>query len=222
MKKEICHVCGKEKKPYTVFMEDSIFSFLNYEQARENGAICERCDKYFAMTGEFKDASEEEFELAKKSVEFARMLLKWWEKDEKMSEDKDNKRDWEGTETIAKWCRDVLNSNSEPKGSTHKCFVCEKECPCDCLEIDTDYGCIYFCSMKCYRKSNSECDWDAEFGEFKGHYYNCELGGDFKKKWKKALKEEALYRKLYFDFHAKWKALKYPDDKKSGVTSDNT
>ena len=107
MVKEICHVCGKEKKPYVVFLKDDIFSFLQYEQAREDGAICERCDKYFAMTGEFKDATEEEFELAKESVKFARMLLKWWEKDEKMSEEKDNQRDWEGTQSIAKWFRET-------------------------------------------------------------------------------------------------------------------
>ena len=112
MLKEICHVCGKEKKPYTVFLKNDIFSLLKYEQAREDGAICERCDRYFAMTGEFKDALEEEFEIAKKSVWFANMLLKWWEKDEKMSEDKDNKRDWEGTEIIAKWCRNSLSPNS--------------------------------------------------------------------------------------------------------------
>jgi len=93
MVKKICHVCGKEKKPYTVFLKNDIFSLLKYEQAREDGAICERCDRYFAMTGEFKDASEEEFKIAKKSVWFANMLLKWWEKYEKMSEDKDNKRD---------------------------------------------------------------------------------------------------------------------------------
>ena len=113
MGKEICHVCGKEKKPYIVFLKnDDIFSLLKYEQAREDGAICERCDRYFAMTGEFKDASEEEFEIAKKSVWFANMLLKWWEKDEKMSEESNNKRDWEGTETITKWCRNALSPNS--------------------------------------------------------------------------------------------------------------
>ena len=112
MVKEICHVCKKEKKPYTVFLKNDIFSLLKYEQSREDGAICERCDRYFAMTGDFKNASEEEFEIAKKSVWFANMLLKWWEKDEKMSEDKDNKRDWEGTEIIAKWCRNALSSNS--------------------------------------------------------------------------------------------------------------
>ena len=119
MEKEICHVCGKEKKPYTVFMKNDIFSFLKYEQAREDGAICERCDRYFAMTGEFKDATEQEFENAKKSVWFAKMLLQWWERNEKMDADGDNMREWDGTENIAKWCRNVLNSNSEPKGSTH-------------------------------------------------------------------------------------------------------
>jgi len=105
MKKEICHVCGKQKKPYTVYLKNDIISLMKYQEARKQGAICERCDRYFAMTGEFKDASKEEFEIAKKSVWFANMLLKWWEKDKKMSEDSNNKRDWEGTEIIAKWFR---------------------------------------------------------------------------------------------------------------------
>ncbi|HDK42156.1 MAG TPA: hypothetical protein ENG87_02150 [Candidatus Pacearchaeota archaeon] len=112
MKKEICHVCGKEKKPYTVFLKNDIFSLMQYEQAREKGSICERCDKFFAMTGKFKDATEEEFEIAKKSSWFANMMFKWWTKDEKISEDKDNKRDWEGISLITSWCRNVLSSNS--------------------------------------------------------------------------------------------------------------
>lgn len=96
-------------------MKDDIFSFLEYEHAREDGTICERCDRYFAMTGEFKNATEKEFELAKKSVEFARNMLKWWEKDEKMSEEKDNKRDWEGTAIISKWFRETNQKGVELK-----------------------------------------------------------------------------------------------------------
>lgn len=99
-----------------------------------------------------------------------------------------------------------------------ECFVCCKECPCDCLKVDTDHGCIHYCSMECYKKSNEEYGWDADFGEFDGHYFNCEFGGKFKEKWEKALKEVDLYKKLYFDFHAKWKALKYPDEKKLSIT----
>jgi hypothetical protein len=68
LKKEICHVCGKEKKPYTLFINNDIFSFPKYKQAREDGAICQRCDQYFAMTGEFKEATEQEFENGTKKI----------------------------------------------------------------------------------------------------------------------------------------------------------
>lgn len=114
MKKVICHVCGKEKKPYVVFMKDDIFSWLQHERAREDGEICQRCDNYNAMTGEFKDATEEEFELAKKSCEFARNMLKWWEKDKKMEANIDNSREWEGTEMIKKWYRKEFAKNTKP------------------------------------------------------------------------------------------------------------
>ena len=109
MKKEICHVCGKEKKPYTVFLTNDLYSFLQHESAREDGPICERCDKYHAMTGEFKDATEEEFNIAKKAAWFAHIARRWWEKDEKINPDKENLRDWEGTTLIAKWCRGELS-----------------------------------------------------------------------------------------------------------------
>ena len=120
---EICHVCKKEKKPYTVIMTDNILSLIEYQTAREDGEICERCDKYFIMTGEFKDATKEEFEIAKKSVWFADMMLKWWERNKKMItpenfEEKlknENKREWEGTYMIAKWCRDKLNKKDGNK-----------------------------------------------------------------------------------------------------------
>jgi hypothetical protein len=120
---EICHVCGKEKKPYTVFLKNDIISLITYEQNREDGPICERCDRYAAMTGEFKDATEEEFKNAEKAVWFASMMLKWWSKDKKMyvspglyfdieKESKENSRDWEGTDAIARWCREQLNHKS--------------------------------------------------------------------------------------------------------------
>ena len=114
VKKEICHVCKKEKKPYVVFLKNDMFSIINYKQAREDGPICERCDRYYAMTGEFKDATDEEFEIAKKASWFAHMMLKWWEKDNKLTasieiEDQiKDKRDWEGTEFVKRWCRKEL------------------------------------------------------------------------------------------------------------------
>ena len=44
IKKEkiICHVCGKIKKSYTIFMNNDIFSLIKHYQAREKGEICER------------------------------------------------------------------------------------------------------------------------------------------------------------------------------------
>ncbi len=110
--KEICHVCGRIKKPYVVFMKADIFSFLQHDQAREDGPICERCDNYHAMTGEFKDATKEEYEIAKKAAWFSRMMLKWWEKDKKMGDDEEtNKRGWGGTVNLTRWCRKELTKN---------------------------------------------------------------------------------------------------------------
>ena len=129
-KKEICHVCGKEKKPYNVFMDNSILSFLRYEEAREEGEICERCNSYHAMTGELKEPTKQEFENAKEAIRFAQMMLRWWEKDKKLividdknnpaltdleATENENKRNWGGTEDIAKWCRNVLNSTKDLK-----------------------------------------------------------------------------------------------------------
>ena len=110
--KEICHVCGNEKKPYTVFITDDIFSFLQHEQAREDGPICQRCDQYHAMTGDFKNATEKEFEIAKKAAWFSRMMLKWWKLKGKISPDKDTIRSWEGTSPIAKWCREEISKTN--------------------------------------------------------------------------------------------------------------
>ena len=113
--KLICHICGKEKKPYTVFMNTDVLSLIKYQTAREDGEICQRCNSYYAMTGEFKDATKQEFENAEKAVWFANMMLEWWEKDKKLDCDDSNgnKRQWEGTETSAKWCRDILNKRGE-------------------------------------------------------------------------------------------------------------
>lgn len=105
MSKEICHVCGKVKKPYTVFLTDDILSYIDYESAREDGPICERCDNYFAMTGLFKDSTEEEFELAKQSVKFSKQMYDWWNNKEKLDYDGNNSRDWDGTFNLRKWFR---------------------------------------------------------------------------------------------------------------------
>lgn len=117
-KKVLCHVCGKEKKPYVVILTSNIFSLIHYEEAREDGEICERCDQYFAMTGEFKDATEKEFKIAQESCKFARDMLKWWTKDGKMNPDEPAMRDWEGTSNLAKWYRkeklDAQAHKSEP------------------------------------------------------------------------------------------------------------
>jgi len=58
------------------------------------------------------------------------MMFRWWEKDKKLVviNDKDNpmltdirvteeenKRSWGGTEDIARWCRNVLNSTTDSK-----------------------------------------------------------------------------------------------------------
>jgi hypothetical protein len=108
MKNEICHVCKKEKKPYVVILDNSIMSMSDYITAREDGPICQRCYSYYAMTGEFKDATQEEYDIAKKAVEFANLMLLWWEKDKKLITDnnEDNKRNWNGTEVIKKWYRE--------------------------------------------------------------------------------------------------------------------
>ena len=126
MKKSICHVCGKIKKPYMVFLDSDVLSIIKYQNAREKGEICQRCDQYYAMTGKFKDATKEEFEIAKKSAWFANMVQKWWEKEQELEFDEAkgdiesvNMRSWEGTELIASWCRDEL-SESLAKGKVKK------------------------------------------------------------------------------------------------------
>ncbi len=108
-KKEICHVCKKEKKPYIVFMNMDIMNMISHDQAREDGPICERCDRYFAMTGKFKEPTKEEFELAREANIFAHTLKEWWEKDRPLAED-DDSREWGGTHGIARWYRKKYGS----------------------------------------------------------------------------------------------------------------
>jgi len=78
---------------------------ITHYMAREDGEICERCNKYYAMTGEFKDATDHEFKIAEKASWFSYKMLAWWEKDKKMDCDGDiyNNRDWPGTHSIYKW-----------------------------------------------------------------------------------------------------------------------
>lgn len=104
MKKEICHVCKKVKKPYVMFVTNDPISIIQYEMAREPGPICERCNKYYAMTGLFKDATEEEFIKAKEATKFAIDMLKWWFKDKDDINEADiDKREWPGTVALVKW-----------------------------------------------------------------------------------------------------------------------
>ena len=114
--KKICHVCGKEKKPYTVLLRNNALDMITYLSAREKGEICQRCDQYHAMTNEFKDATDKEFKDAEKAREFASMMFKWWTKDNELycgnSYEKykvDDKRDWEGTAGISEWAREYLS-----------------------------------------------------------------------------------------------------------------
>jgi hypothetical protein len=109
-KKEICHVCGKEKKPYSVFMNNNLLSFVTHNMAREKGPICKRCDQYFAMTGQFKEATPEEFAMASQSSWFAHTMNEWWKKDSELDCDGDNPRDWEGTQCIASWARQMMEA----------------------------------------------------------------------------------------------------------------
>ena len=62
------------------------------------------------MTGEFKDATEEEFEVAKKAAEFSRVMSNWWQKDKKIDlEEEESSREWPGTVAFAKWYREEYN-----------------------------------------------------------------------------------------------------------------
>jgi len=112
---EICHVCGKEKKPYIVILDNNVLSLMHHEMAREDGPICERCNNYFGMTLEFKDATDEEFKLARESIKFSHAMLDWWIKDKDFvpqgdgymdPDPEEDKRSWGGTHDIAKWYRD--------------------------------------------------------------------------------------------------------------------
>jgi len=121
-KMEICHVCKKEKKPYTVIMNSDTMSIIQHLTAREPGPICERCNQYHALTNEFKEPTDEELENAKWAAKFARMVLLWWEKDSEMKvpemfepEPEENKREWPGTYDLAKWAREHLNKTNKKK-----------------------------------------------------------------------------------------------------------
>ncbi len=127
MSKEICHVCKKGKKPYHKFMNMDVFNIIQHHQAREDGSICERCDTYFALTGEFKEPTDEELRLAQKSVRFAKVMLKWWEKDNKMDigdpediyampDEEKNKRSWGGLVDVAKWYRKEFAVHAKAEG----------------------------------------------------------------------------------------------------------
>ena len=110
---EICHVCGRIKKPYMLLMTNNIFNYLDYEHAREEGPICERCDQYFALTHEFKDASEEEFQIAVVAQITANILLHWWESKGKMDQDDEesHKRSWPGTEDYKRYVREYFKKH---------------------------------------------------------------------------------------------------------------
>lgn len=81
------------------------------------------------------------------------------------------------------------------------CLQCKKECPCECLEIDTDCGIIYFCSIDCYKKSDKEYSWDMDFGDYEGHDEECHLGGHFEEKWKVVLKNLHIWRHMATEKH---------------------
>jgi len=63
-----CHVCGKDKEPYEVWIKNDLHSLMRhadtYDKAREGGEICQRCDSYYYMTGILKPPTEVEFEEA--------------------------------------------------------------------------------------------------------------------------------------------------------------
>jgi len=104
-------------------MNSSVFSIIQYKTAREDGPICQRCDQYYALTGEFHAPTDAELDHAVQAANFAHMMLAWWEKDKPLEsgsntlddpfdwtyEDEEaNKRKWDGTVDIAKWAREYL------------------------------------------------------------------------------------------------------------------
>ncbi len=102
---KFCHVCKKEKKAYTVLLNNDLFSYLCYESAREGGEICQRCDQYYAMTGELKESTKEEFKKAEEACKFAQMMFQWWTRDRQL-DCGNNIMQWEGINEIAKWYRE--------------------------------------------------------------------------------------------------------------------
>jgi len=67
-----CHVCGKDKKPYYIYLKNDLFTLMfhdkQHEEAREGGEICERCNSYHAMTGILKEPTDKEFEEARQKA----------------------------------------------------------------------------------------------------------------------------------------------------------
>jgi hypothetical protein len=63
-----CHVCGNDKEPYEIYLKSDILWLMEHEkqhkEAREGGEICERCDRYHAMTGILAAPTDEEFNQA--------------------------------------------------------------------------------------------------------------------------------------------------------------
>ena len=68
-----CHVCGKDKRPYEIYLKNDLLSMIKdheqHKKAREGGEICERCNSYHAMTGILKEPTEKEFNEARKLLQ---------------------------------------------------------------------------------------------------------------------------------------------------------
>lgn len=76
-----------------------------------------------------------------------------------------------------------------------KCLNCPKDVPCKCFSVQTDLSEVYFCSKECYHESNKLYSWDADHGPYDGHYFWCELGGEFEKKWKQAVDAMGVWQR---------------------------
>jgi len=101
---EICHVCGKEKKPYIVFLKNNSLSMAQYLTAREDGPICQKCDNFYALTGKLKPCTDEELAKARKANQFANTMARWWKSKEKEKEETFNSRlEWPGTYELIDW-----------------------------------------------------------------------------------------------------------------------
>lgn len=106
---EICHVCKKEKEPYTLVISNSILSYITYLDARKEGPICKRCNKYYGFTGEFKEPTDEELQLAQEAITFAKNVSRWWQEQRPnhcAKDDSFTEREWPGTRALFQWYRD--------------------------------------------------------------------------------------------------------------------